>query len=46
MGLPPAGCLKENPNLEWMMTGGTPMTMETPFLAFRKLVRQITVFDG
>ena len=22
----------EDPNLKWMMTGGTPMTMETPTL--------------
>jgi len=23
---PTAGCLAENPNLKWMITGGTPMT--------------------
>ena len=22
-------CERENPNLKWMMTGGTPMTQET-----------------
>ena len=24
--------IKENPNLKWMMTGGTPMTQETSIL--------------
>ena len=28
----------ENPNLKWMMTRGTPMTMETPNSAIKKLV--------
>ena len=38
--------VRENPNLTWMMTGGTPMTMETPVenkfaKSFRSLCRMI-----
>ena len=30
MGVPQVGrFIRENPNLKWMMTGGTPMTSET-----------------
>ena len=29
-GLPTMVFFRENPNLKWMMTGGTPMTQETP----------------
>ena len=34
MGVPQNGWfIRGNPNLEWMMTGGTPMTMETPHVS-------------
>ena len=32
----------ENPNLKWMMTGGTPMTQETPISG----IDSLEVFQG
>ena len=35
-GIPIAGWfIREDPNLKWMITSGTPMTMETPHSAQR-----------
>ena len=46
---PIADCFGENPNLKWMMAGGTPMTSEPPAMSlgsFRPRSSQPIELDG